>query len=51
MTIHKAKGLQFDVVVLPDLDGKLIVDYASKEELGKYNPVLEKLEQQHKGAQ
>lgn len=33
------------------LDGKLIVDYASKAELDKYNPVLEKLEQQHKGAQ
>jgi ATP-dependent exoDNAse (exonuclease V) beta subunit len=24
MTIHQAKGLQFDVVVLPELDGKLV---------------------------
>ncbi|MBP9854431.1 MAG: peptide deformylase [Candidatus Omnitrophica bacterium] len=33
------------------IDGKLIVDYATKEELQKINPVLEKIEQLQKGPQ
>jgi ATP-dependent exoDNAse (exonuclease V) beta subunit len=40
MTVHQAKGLEFDTVVLPELDTKLIkIDPASNESIPERDPV------------